>query len=252
MSARDGTSHLVAISGLHMGFVAGLASIACGFVWWRFRWRGIRAPLIVAAPKVSALSAAFFAAFFAAFYATLAGFNVPAQRAFWMLSVAVAYACGRRPALSLVLCWALVLVRLADSWAVTSPGFWLSFCTVTAILFAIEARERDASRAPEEADDAFETLDWKDRIEAASSSVTASIDIDVVDVEKAEARVQYAVTLALAPLTLYWFSQIPLLGPIANAFAIPWVNVLVTPGTLAGTILPAPLDAMRWPCWQTP
>ncbi|KND60940.1 DNA internalization-related competence protein ComEC/Rec2 [Candidatus Burkholderia verschuerenii] len=56
-------------------------------------------------------------------------------------------------------------------------------------------------------------------------------------------RVQYAVTLALAPLTVYWFSQIPLIGPLANAFAIPWISVVVTPATLAGLVLPAPFDA---------
>jgi competence protein ComEC len=43
------------------------------------------------------------------------------------------------------------------------------------------------------------------------------------------ARVQYAITLGLAPLTAYWFFQIPLLGPLANAFAIPWISFLVTP-----------------------
>ncbi|WP_421023719.1 DNA internalization-related competence protein ComEC/Rec2 [Paraburkholderia sp. A1RO-5L] len=57
------------------------------------------------------------------------------------------------------------------------------------------------------------------------------------------ARVQWAVTLALAPLTAYWFMQIPLIGPLANAFAIPWVSLFVTPTVLAGVVLPAPLDA---------
>jgi competence protein ComEC len=46
-----GTSHLVAISGLHIGFVAGLAALIFGFVWKRLRLRGVPAPLIVAAPK---------------------------------------------------------------------------------------------------------------------------------------------------------------------------------------------------------
>ena len=50
-------------------------------------------------------------------------------------------------------------------------------------------------------------------------------------------------TVALAPLTVYWFSQIPLIGPLANAFAIPWVSLLVTPAVLAGVALPAPFDA---------
>ncbi len=90
--------------------------------------------------------------------------RAPAQRAFWMLSVvAIAYACGRRPASSLVLCWALALVLT------------VSFCAVTAILFAIEARGRNASRAPEEADDAFETLDWKDRYRHGTSRNTLSV-----------------------------------------------------------------------------
>ncbi len=47
-------------------------------------------------------------------------------------------------------------------------------------------------------------------------------------------------------MTVYWFAQIPLIGPLANAFAIPWVSVLVTPSVLAGVVLPAPLDAYAW------
>jgi competence protein ComEC len=57
------------------------------------------------------------------------------------------------------------------------------------------------------------------------------------------AHVQLAVTVALAPLTVCWFAQIPLIGPLANSFAIPWVSLLVTPSVLAGVVLPAPLDA---------
>ncbi|HEY4802823.1 MAG TPA: ComEC/Rec2 family competence protein, partial [Paraburkholderia sp.] len=58
------------------------------------------------------------------------------------------------------------------------------------------------------------------------------------------ARVQWAVTVALAPLTAYWFAQIPLIGPLANALAIPWVSMLVTPLVIGSAALPAPLDAV--------
>ncbi|MFP4906491.1 ComEC/Rec2 family competence protein, partial [Paraburkholderia sp. BR14261] len=58
------------------------------------------------------------------------------------------------------------------------------------------------------------------------------------------ARVQWAVTLALAPLTAYWFAQIPLIGPLANAFASPWVSMLVAPLVIASAAMPAPVDAL--------
>ncbi len=254
-----GTSHLVAISGLHIGFVAGLAAFICGFVWKRICLRGVPAPLVVAAPKVAALGAASFAAF----YAALAGFNVPAQRTLWTLAVfAVAFVGGRRPAASLVLAWALAFVLIGDPWAVTSPGFWLSFVAVAAILHAIAAYGRRAKKAPpDDTDDWLAGMEARDPVlpdDGASSeavadapsrkpsrSLTSACRRAVMKLRQhiaSSARVQYAVTLSLAPLTAYWFSQIPLVGPLANAFAIPWISFVVTPATLVGLILPAPLD----------
>ncbi|SPB16855.1 DNA internalization-related competence protein ComEC/Rec2 [Caballeronia novacaledonica] len=245
-----GTSHLVAISGLHIGFVAGLAAFAFGFVWKRVKLRGVPAPLIVAAPKVAAAGSAVFAAC----YAALAGFNVPAQRTLCMLLIfAIAYLCGRRPLSSLVLLWALVMVLIDDPWAVTSPGFWLSFCAVAAILHAIASAGRFESRAHSRDDDDIDQWDRVDPSEVGQRPahtprrkwlpVIARICGRARRHVTSGARVQYAVTIALAPLTVYWFSQVPLLGPLANAFAIPWISVLVTPATLAGLMLPAPLDA---------
>jgi competence protein ComEC len=263
-----GTSHLVAISGLHIGFVAGLAALLSGGLWRRVRWRGLPAPLIVSAQKAAAAGAAVFAAF----YAALAGFNVPAQRSMWMLCfVALAVLSGRRPASSLVLAWALALVLLADPWAVTAAGFWLSFCAVAAILFAIASRGRRASvgfaepfAAPQADEDPVSNepgdeteIRPRRQIRDRLGDVVRRIGIRLLAWLKrtirrigraiaSSARVQYAITIGLAPLTAYWFFQIPLLGPLANAFAIPWISFLVTPAVLVAVLLPAPLDVFAY------
>jgi len=263
-----GTSHLVAISGLHIGFVAGLAALLSGALWRRLRWRGLPAPLIVSAQKAAAAGAAVFAAF----YAALAGFNVPAQRSMWMLCfVALAVLSGRRPASSLVLAWVLALVLLADPWAVTAAGFWLSFCAVAAILFAIASRGRRASvgfaeefavpqddegpSSKESGDDggAQPRRHIRDRLGDVIGRIRVRSHAWLRHTFRrigrgiaSSARVQYAITIGLAPLTAYWFFQIPLLGPLANAFAIPWISFLVTPTVLVAVLLPAPLDVFAY------
>ncbi|MEX3982737.1 ComEC/Rec2 family competence protein [Paraburkholderia sp. EG287A] len=255
---NTGTSHLVAISGLHLAFVAGLAGGIAGALWRRARWRGVEAPLIVPAQKV-AVAGALLAA---GVYAALAGFNVPVQRALWMLAVvALALCAGREVARSHVLAWALGLVLLRDPWAVTAAGFWLSFCAVAAILFAASGVPRLHRDAPQDAAaDAADPMrerseplaeptargGWLRRLAAIAyppggwRGAMRRLASRLCD----GARVQWAVTLALAPLTVYWFAQIPLIGPIANAFAIPWVSMLVAPLVIASAAMPAPIDAL--------
>ncbi|REE18038.1 competence protein ComEC [Paraburkholderia sp. BL27I4N3] len=236
-----GTSHLVAISGLHIGFVAGLAGWLAGALWRRSGWIGRNWPLRLPAQVVAVTGGALFAAL----HAALAGFNVPAQRALWMAGVvALAFISGRNVARSAVLAWALGLVLMIDPWAVVSAGFWLSFCAVAAILFAMSGRPHVQAHEQHRDEPA------EDGAAASRSSRLGSILRrrlrDAGARLRSAAQVQFAVTVALAPLTVYWFAQIPLIGPLANAFAIPWVSLLVTPAVLAGVALPAPLDAHAW------
>lgn len=140
----------------------------------------------------------------------------------------------------MVLAWALGLVLLIDPWAVVSAGFWLSFCAVAAILFAMSGRPRvqdHEQRRDEEAGDGVTPT----RLSRLWSGLRRRVRAFYERLRSA-AHVQFAVTVALAPLTVYWFAQIPLIGPLANAFAIPWVSLLVTPAVLAGVALPAPFD----------
>ncbi|MDN7905438.1 DNA internalization-related competence protein ComEC/Rec2 [Burkholderia diffusa] len=231
---NTGTSHLVAISGLHVGLVGAIAGGIVSWVWRRLRWRGHAAALAMPAPYAASLAALTAAAG----YAALAGFNVPAQRAWWMIAAgAAAFLAGRSVPTAAVLCAALGGVLLVDPWAVVSAGFWLSFGAVAVILMSVAGwcavREFDGGDG--RGTDGTAPVDRRRRLSAWCKRAGHRV---------AEAtRVQYAVTIGLAPLTAAWFAQISLSGPFGNAFAIPWVSAVVTPIVLAGIGLPAPLDA---------
>lgn len=131
---RTGTSHLVAISGLHVGLIAGV-------VFW-----GLRRllPWLYPRPRPSALAvAAVGAGLAAAGYAMLAGFALPARRALIMvLVVLAAVVWRRRTAPSQLLALAALAVLLLDPFAVMAPGFWLSFGAVAWILYLAGGRQR--------------------------------------------------------------------------------------------------------------
>lgn len=167
-------------------------------------------------------------------YVLLAGFGVPAQRTLYMIwVVALALWSGRTLAASRILAWALLVVVLFDPWAVMVAGFWLSFGAVAVLLFATGARVGN--------------LHWL----------------------REWWQTQWAVTLALAPVLLLLFGQLSTVSPLANLFAIPLVEIVITPLVLFGTLtgLGTPLhwahDLMAmcawllqilasWPLWQQP
>lgn len=121
-----GTSHLVAISGLHIGLLAGFVFFITQRLWAYFG----SAALLLSAPRAAALTSLLIAAF----YAALSGFAVPAQRALIMLTI-VMFSIYRQHKVqsSHVLSLALLSVLLIDPSAVLSPGFWLSFAAVAII-----------------------------------------------------------------------------------------------------------------------
>ncbi len=127
---RTGTLHLVAISGLHIGLIAGIVFFLARRLWALPGTTVLRLP----APQFGAVCALLAAGF----YAALAGFVVPTQRALIMLTVAMAgILLRRRFPPSQLLAVAGLAVLLYDPLAVMDAGFWLSFAAVAVILFVM-------------------------------------------------------------------------------------------------------------------
>lgn len=227
---RSGVTHLVSISGLHVTMVAALFAALIGRLWRQSE----RAMLWLPAQK-AALVAGWLAALS---YTLIAGFEVPAQRTLYMLSVvALALLSGRNAGASRTLLLALLAVLLLDPWAVLATGFWLSFGAVAVLFFA-------ATASP-----------------LAGVGGWAAL--------RRWGLAQWAVTLFSAPLLLFFFQQFSLVSPLANALAIPWVSFVITPLALLFALLPwPPLLAFdhwllaqlmvclewlaQWPLWQRP
>jgi len=136
-------------------------------------------------------------------YTLLTGFAVPAQRTFYMVAVvAAALWSGRVVSPMRTLALALGAVLVLDPWAVLAPGFWLSFGAVALIFYVATGWAMPERRLAQ----------WL--------------------------RIQWAITVGLAPAALLLFGQVSVVGPLANAVAIPLVSAVVTPLALASAVVP--------------
>jgi competence protein ComEC len=203
---RTGTNHLMAISGLHIGLVAGLAFFLGRWLWSRRPRAALRWP----APKAGAV----LALLAATAYALLAGLSVPTQRALVMVAVVMlGLLLQRRLRPSTLLATALLVVLMADPLAVLAPGFWLSFAAVTVILLGMGGRVGQPGLLGMGERVGRPGLWWR------------------------WGRVQWLVALGLLPLLLWLFQKASLVSPLANLVAVPWVSLVTVPLTLTGTLL---------------
>ena len=202
---NTGTQHLVAISGLHIGLVFGIAMGVFTALWhiakgvlppsWVMTLATHKAYVSVILGLVCALG-----------YAAMAGFLVSTQRALVMLLVY--YACGlsrQHINANTRLLIAAVVVLVVDPNAVLDYGFWLSFLAVW-VLFFITIRQVKQSSG--------KLAEWL----------------------KASVGMQWVIFVGLLPMLLASGIGVSYTALLANFIAIPLVGIIIVPIVLSGLI----------------
>lgn len=188
-----GTSHAIAISGLHISLIALLCFKGMSFLSRRSRYLMLGWPAQCYGAVAAILGALF--------YAAIAGFSIPTQRSLIMITVAMGSILCRQPMLTwhgLALAW--LGIALIDPLAPLQLGFWLSFISVAALIYANHSSLSGKS--------------WQQWL-----------------------RPQWVAFLAILPLTVLFFAQISWLAPLANLLVLPLMNIIVVPASLIALIL---------------
>lgn len=130
---NTGTNHLVAIAGLHIGFVVGVIYALVYFLWRLLPRLLLWVPAVRAAQIASTVSACA--------YAALSGFALPAQRASIMIVCLMSGAlCYRKIPFYHRLFTAFSIIIIFQPFAVFSASFFLSFYAVGTLGYLLCAR----------------------------------------------------------------------------------------------------------------
>ncbi len=198
-----GTSHLMAISGLHIALAAGL-------------FFGVARALLAATglPANHTVVAGLLAFLAAVFYAAVSGFAIPARRAVVMLGLGLAALLMRRrldPWQTTGLA-ALCLLLLSPLDAITI-GFRLSFLAVGLLLFF--AARHGAARA--------DVTGLSGRLRRFAGEL---------------GLLQCMLLFGMLPLVVAFFGRLAWLSPATNLLVVPLFNLVTLPATLFGALLP--------------
>ncbi|MBX2824934.1 MAG: DNA internalization-related competence protein ComEC/Rec2 [Gammaproteobacteria bacterium] len=187
---RTGTSHLLAISGLHIGLAATWGYLLGTLVVRVLSFAGIRLNRI----DIGGL----FALIVASGYSVLAGWTIPTRRALFMLLLYLMFVLMRRHSLKTTpLFTALFLLVLLDPLSVLSPGFWLSFGAVGSLIYLTVGR-----------------------VQTRGGRGARVLQV---------LQVHTALAVLLFPLTALFFGQASVISPIANLVAVPVMSLVVVP-----------------------
>lgn len=196
-------SHLISISGLHMGLLAGFVFAIC------------RSGLALVPPLALRLNgkklAALVALAAATLYLILAGPDVATRRAFVMAAVMLVAVLADRRAISLrSVAIAAMIVLVLEPESLVEPGFQMSFGATVALIVAFQPWQRLQPRVPK-------------LLRPAVMAVLSSL----------------AAGTATAPIAAAHFNRIAEYGLLANLLAVPLMGMIVMPaGVIAALLAP--------------
>ena len=221
---RDtGTAHLMAISGLHVGLVAGWALFV-----GRFMANCLMRSVFALSKTVASVDSRPYglgaSLVCATLYAALAGFELPTQRAVLMLSVWVIASLRFRflPPFA-AWCAAVVCVLAINPLNLLSAGFWLSFGTVATLFYLHGGHQRKPVES------------------GASRCLVAFSKVLPMG------RTHVLLGIVLLPVSAWFFQSGSLVAPLANVIAVPWVAMVTVPLGLLALLSSALSDTAALP-----
>lgn len=234
-----GISHLLAISGPH---VLMLASIVSVFLLWLVKW--LAPQLLVKLP--SSLLVLWVSVLMAGFYALLVGFEIPAQRTFWMLllltlskQLLVNFSAYR------LLAWVALGMIWLEPTAVGQAGFWLSF---VAVVLLLKFSETIGTVSAAEINNVSQLL-----APTARSDVLSGFVKIISHQFKALLKLQIWLFFWMLPIVVWFFGKVSVIGILVNLLAVPFLGLVVVPlDMLAGVVswLPVVGDWLSQIIWS--
>lgn len=196
---KTGVAHSLAISGLHLGMVAGAA-----VVFFRFCFHCFPISLQTTERLNIRLWSFVFAAIVVSGYASLADFSISTIRALTMFLVVLLHIALnlKLSPLSLLL-RVVVAVLVVDVFAWQDPGFWLSVTAVTALFLA----------------------SWRWNKSRGRFSAVKSLW-----------SIQWLLLVVMSPLSFLLFGGFSLFAPVVNLLVLPVISFWLLPLALAGTV----------------
>ena len=211
---RDaGLAHLLAISGLHMGLLTGVA-----FFVFELIFASISAVSLRVTPRKLA---AVLAWVFALTYLGLSGASTSTTRAFIMVTIAIVAVFADRRVLSLrSIAIAAFVILLISPDALMGIGFQMSFAATIGIVVAYEY-----------------VLLWRHhRYSQNSMHSKPTIPKKILIYFLGAAGTSLVAQLAVGPIALFHFQTFSLVGIVANIVAIPLMAFIVMPSAFLGVL----------------